>query len=100
MWPVPFLVEGILIGVLVSELARRKLLWKFVAGLVVLACVASLVGCASQPATDHFNTDEWLAVVIGFFIGIVVAVKVVAWVAVWLARKAVKIMASWLNQAL
>lgn len=46
------------------------------------------------------NTDEWLSVVIGFFIGIVVAVKVVAWVAVWAGKKAVKIMTSWLNQAL
>ena len=49
MWPIPFLVEGLVIGVLVSELVKRGLLWRFVAGLVVLACVAALVGCASAP---------------------------------------------------
>lgn len=60
MWPVPFLVEGVIIGILVSELGRRKLLWKFVAGLVVLACVAPLVGCALAPEAQPSKASRWM----------------------------------------
>jgi hypothetical protein len=58
MWPIPFLVEGILIGVLVSEVVRRKLVWRFVLGLVVLALIASILGCASRPEPE--KASRWL----------------------------------------
>lgn len=58
MWPVLFLVEGLVIGVLVGELARRGLLLRFVAGLVVLACVVTLSGCATKPDTEPASRWE------------------------------------------
>jgi hypothetical protein len=58
MWPIPFLVEGILIGVLVSEVVRRKLVWRFVLCLVVLALLAPVLGCASVP--EPTKAPRWM----------------------------------------
>jgi len=58
MWPVPFLIEGVVIGVLVSELYRRKLLWPVFVGVMIIALLLTSA-CASKPRPEPTKAMRW-----------------------------------------